>query len=67
MITAKVVDYPDLAKIGAFVVNGNSGEYRKALARHAAHTKQKALEQRVESMESKLDLILRLLGEKNGQ
>lgn len=66
MVTAKVVDYPDLEKRNGSVINGNSIDYKRALARNASRSKQKALEQRVENMESKLDLILLLLENKNG-
>ena len=63
---AKVHDYPGLTKGSGFVTNTNNDDYQRALARLKQGREARELRQRVESLESKIDLILKFLGAQNG-
>ena len=63
---AKVHDYPGLTKGSGFVNNNNNDDYQRALARLKQGREARELRQRVESLESKIDLILKALGAQNG-
>lgn len=63
---SKVKEYPDLIKkVGGFVVNTNSSDYKKAQARSRKQKKEKGFEDRLSNLESKLSRILDILEGKN--
>lgn len=63
---AKVHDYPGLTKGSGFVTNTNNDDYQRALTRLKQGREARELRQRVDSLESKLDLILKALGIQDG-
>lgn len=63
----KVENYPDLVKVeNSYVVNVNDEQYMAALARKKAGKRIGNLEERVCSVEDKLDAILALLQNSQG-
>ena len=59
----KVEEYPDLRKVdNCFIVNTNRKEYLKSLGRLKKQKEDIVLKNKVDEIESKLDLILKLLG-----
>lgn len=63
---AKVHDYPGLTKGSGFVTNTNNDDYQRALTRLKQGREARELRQRVDSLESKIDLILNFLKAQNG-
>lgn len=64
MMDAKVRDYPDLLKRGAGVVNTNNDDYLRAKSRIKQSKRIETLEKDVQTINSKLDLLLSLLTDK---
>lgn len=64
MIEEKVKNYPDLVKVDkAFFVNSDKSAYAKALVRKKQKNHIHNLESRINSIEAKLDAIIKKLGE----
>jgi hypothetical protein len=60
-----VKDNRDYVRIdGSFIVNRNDKDYRAALLRRKTSNRLESIEKRVDSLESKLDQIIKLLSEK---
>jgi hypothetical protein len=65
MMEEVVKDNRDYVRIdGSFIVNRNDNDYRAALMRRKTSNRFETIEKRVESLESKLDQIIKLLSEK---
>ena len=63
---AKVHDYPGLTKGSGYVTNNNNDDYQRALTRLKQGREARKLRQRVDSLKSKIDLILNFLKAQNG-
>jgi hypothetical protein len=60
-----VKDNRDYVRVdGSFIVNRNDNDYRAALLRRKTSNRIETIEKRVESLEYKLDQIIKLLSEK---
>ena len=66
MADIKVVDYPDLRKRGAGVINNNADEFFRARNRIKQSKRLETLEKEVEEVQRKLDILIDLLSKKNG-
>ena len=63
---AKVHDYPGLTKGSGFVTTTTNDDYQRALTRLKQGREARKLRQRVDSLKSKIDLILNFLKAQNG-
>ena len=60
-----IKEKPDYQKINnAFIVNRNNDEYKLALMRRKRSQKQTEFEQRLSSLEDKLDTLIQLMSSK---
>lgn len=64
---SKVEGYPDLQRSGAGVINIDKAAYASALLRRQSNLRLDRVEEQVKEINEKLDLLIKVLGDRNAR